>query len=91
MDAAVNYPGAAFTSHAADFHAAQSVPCMDADADNVTGLNQLGLNQLQRFVGDHRVAILARSRRSKHVQPPRGDDADPKRNIAGIYQVNAHR
>ena len=91
VDAAIHDPGSAFTRHASDFHAAQSIAGMDADANDIAGLNEFGLNLFKGLVGNERIAVAGRSSGGKHVQPTRRDHADAERSIAGIDQVDAHR
>ena len=57
VDAAVHDPGSAFARHASDLHASQGIAGMDADAHDVAGLNELGLNLFERLVSDDRIAV----------------------------------
>ena len=52
VDTAIHDPGSAFTRHASDLHAAQSIAGMDADAHNVAGLYAIGLNLFKRLIRD---------------------------------------
>jgi hypothetical protein len=64
---------------------------MDANAHYVASLYELGLNLFKRLVSDHRIAVICRSCSGKYIQPTRGNHPDPKRGIARINQVDAHR
>jgi hypothetical protein len=63
---------------------------MDANANDVAGLNEFGLNLFKRLVSDKRITVVGRSRSGKHVQPTRSDHADPERGITRINKVDAH-
>ena len=56
VNAAVDHPGAACARHAADLVAAQCIAGVHADADNVAGLDGLGVDLLQGFVDQNGVA-----------------------------------
>jgi hypothetical protein len=91
MDTAIDDPGAAFAGHPSDRHASQSVACVDANANDVAALYELGLNLFERLVSDNRISVARRSCGSKHVQPARGNHPYTKRGVAGINQMDAHR
>ena len=52
VDAAVDDPGSALAGDAADFVAAQGVAGVDADADNVAGLDGFGGDLFERLVDE---------------------------------------
>src|SRR6516165_6645507 len=54
VDSAIHDPGATFAGETANFHAAQSVGGVDADADDVAVLNTGGINLREGFVDDDR-------------------------------------
>ncbi len=56
VDAAVDDPGSALAGHAADLVAAQGVAGVDADADDVAGLDGVGDDLLERLVDEDGVA-----------------------------------
>ena len=90
VDPAEDDPGPALARDPADFVAAQRVACVNADPDDVAGLNRRVIQHLQRFVRDERIAELARGRRRKDVKPSRRNDTDTEREMAGIDQVHLH-
>ena len=59
MDAPVHNPSSALARHAPHLHASQCIAGMDADAHDVAGLDELGLNLFQCFVSNDRIAVLA--------------------------------
>jgi hypothetical protein len=61
---------------------------MDADPDHITGVNGAEVHRLERFVGDDRVAVLARGRSGNDEQPARRDDADAEGNVARIDEMH---
>ena len=73
----------------ADLVAAQRVAGVDADADDVAGTHARGVEYLERFVADDRVAAL-RGRGGQHIQPARRDDGHAERDMAGIDKMYAH-
>jgi hypothetical protein len=56
VDTAVDDPGSALAGDASDFVAAERVAGVDADADNVAGLDGFGSNLLERFVDQDRIS-----------------------------------
>ncbi len=73
-----------------DLVAAQRVARVDADADDVAGGDDRRVERFERFVGDD---ADRRTRAGcglcQHVQPAGRDDADAKRHVARIDQMNA--
>ena len=61
VDTPIHDPGSAFTRHASDLHASQSVAGMDANAHYVAALYDFGLNRFKRLVRDDRIAVAGRS------------------------------
>ena len=72
----------------ADLVAAQRIAGMDADADDVAGVEGAEIERLERFVGDDRVAELARGRGGDDVEPARRDDADAEGDVARIDEMH---
>ena len=91
VNAAVDDVGASGPRQPSDFVAAQRVDRVNADSDDVAGLDRVFVELVQRFVDQHRVAVTRRRRRGQHVQPSRGDDGGAERHVARIDQVNSHR
>ncbi len=56
MDAAVDNPGSAFACDAADFVAAEGVAGVDADSDDVAGLDGFGDDLFEGFVDEDGIA-----------------------------------
>ena len=63
VDAAIDDGGAALFRELADFIAAQRIAGMDADADDVAGLYLGGVDLLDRFIHQDRIAYMARGLR----------------------------
>ncbi len=91
VDAAVDDPCAALAGHAPDLVAAQGVAGVDADADDVAGMNGLGYDLFEGLIDEDGVAGDGGCSCCKDKQPARRDDGRAKRIITGIDQVNAHR
>ena len=89
VNAAINDPGAAAASHAADSVSAERIAGVHADADDVAGLNGLGHNLLERLIDENGIADGTGCRGCKHEEPTRSDDGGAKGIIAGIDQMNA--
>ena len=90
VNASEHHVGAALAGHFPDFVAAERVGGVDADADNIAGLNLIRVYRLQGLVDQAGIAKARRCRRCKHIQPARGNDRGAKRNFTGIDEVNAH-
>ncbi len=89
VNSAVDDPGAAGARHAADRVAAQGVAGVDADADDVAGLNGLGHNLLERFIDENGISDDGGRGGGKHEEPARRDDRGAKGIVAGIDEMNA--
>ena len=63
---------------------------MDADADDVAGLDRVFLDRVQRFVDQQRCSVTGRRGRGEDVLPPRRNHGGAKRYVAWIDEVNAH-
>src|SRR5207237_7097577 len=70
--------------------AAQRVGRVDADTNNIAGLNASGIHGTQGFIDKRGIAKDFGSCRRKHVQPTRRDYRGPERDFAGINEMNAH-
>ncbi len=90
VNAAVDDPRAAAARHPAHLVAAQSVAGVDADADNVAGLNGLRDDLLERFIDEDGIAGRLWRGGGKNKQPARRDDRRSKRIVAWVDQMNAH-
>ncbi len=90
MNAAVDDPCAAFAGHAADLVSAQRIAGVDADADDVAGLDGGGVDRFERLVNEDGVAGNLWRGGGKDEKPARGDDSGAKGVVAGIYEMNAH-
>ena len=90
VNSAIDDPGAAGAGHAADGVAAQGIAGVDADADDVAGLNGLGHNLLERFIDENGIADRSGRGGGEHEEPAGRDDRGAKGIVAGIDQMNAH-
>ena len=90
MDSPEHNPGAALACRAADFVSSQCVAGVNADTDDVAGLNTLQVEVFQSFIADFGIAERLVGRSGEHVQPSRRDDCRAERSIAGIDEVDAH-
>jgi hypothetical protein len=90
VNAAIDDPGAAGARHAADRVSAQGIAGVDADADDVAGLNGLGHNLLERLIDEDGISDGTRCGGCKHEEPTRRDDRGAKGIVAGIDEMNAH-
>ena len=88
VNAAEHNPGTACSRHLADRVAAQRIPCVNADADHVSGRHVRGVDGIQRFVDDVGISPPNAGGRSQHVQPSRGDDGDAERHVARVDQMD---
>lgn len=89
VDATVDDPGSAFARDVANFIAAQGIAGMDADTDNVAGLDGVGDDLFERFVDQDWVAGGGWGRGGQNEEPPGGDDGSTEGVVAGIYEMNA--
>jgi hypothetical protein len=90
MNSAVDDPGSPLAGHSADFIAAKSIPRVNADADDISGLNALGHNLFQGFVDQNGIPNGKWRRCCEHKQPSGGNDGSTKGVVARIYEMNAH-
>jgi hypothetical protein len=67
VDTSIHHPGSAFPRHAADLHASQSIAGVDANAYDVAGLYEFGMNLFKSLVSDNRIAVFDRTCRRKYV------------------------
>ncbi len=66
VNSAIDHPGAAAASHAADRVSAQGIAGVDADANDVAGLNRLGHNLFERFIDENGISDGQRRGGCKH-------------------------
>ena len=90
VDPAVNHECAGLARQLPHLVSAQGVAGMDADAHHVTGLDLARCHRFEHFVGEPRRAERRRGCACEHVQPAWRDDANAKRDMTGINEVNAH-
>jgi hypothetical protein len=88
VDTAVDDPATALAGHAAYFVAAKGVAGVDADADDVTGLDGFGDDLFEGFVDEDGVASDLRGCCGENKEPTWRDNCGPKRVVAGIYEMN---
>jgi hypothetical protein len=88
VDAAVDDPGSAFAGDAADFVTAEGVAGMDADADDVAGLDGFGGDLFEGLVDEDGISCGRRCGCGENEEPTGGDYGGPKGVIAGIYEMN---
>jgi hypothetical protein len=84
VNATVDDQRAAFTGGVADLVATQRVTGVNADTDNVAGLDGRRLEHFERLVDDHRIAEARRCSGSQHIQPPRCNHTDAERDMTRI-------
>ncbi len=65
---------AARAGFASDLVSAQGVAGVDADADDVAGLDGRGIERIERLVAEDGIAAVKRRGGGEDVEPPRGDD-----------------
>ena len=90
MDPAVDDPGSALAGHAAYLIAAQGVAGVDADADDVTGLDGAGIDGFDGFIDEDGVAGKGGGGSGKDEEPAGRDDCGAEGIVAGVHEVNAH-
>ena len=90
VDAAVHDPRPALARPLAEGVADQRVAGVDADADDVAGLDPAVVERLEALVDHDRIAPLAGGRGREHVQPAGGDDGYAEREVAGVDDEYAH-
>ena len=83
--------GARRSRGVADLVAPQRVAGVDADADDVAGLDGGGVDRVERFVHDDGIAELGWRRRRDDIQPARRNNADAERDVAWVDEMNSHR
>ena len=89
MDAAVDDPGSALSSDAAYFVAAKSVAGVDADADEVAGLDGFGEDLLDGFIDEDGVAGCGWGSGGEDEKPTWSDDGGTEGVVAGVDEMNA--
>src|ERR1700733_5477266 len=90
VNAAVDDPCSAGAGHAADLVAAQCVAGVDADADDVAGLDGFGDDLFEGLIDEDGVAGDFRCGRGEHEKPSRGDDRGAKGIVRGVYETYTH-
>src|ERR1700733_14170729 len=90
VNTAIDHPSAALPRQAANLVAAQGVPGVNTDADEVSALDGRGHQRFECLVDDEGIAKRERGGCSQDVQPAGGDDRGTKRMIAGIDEENSH-
>jgi hypothetical protein len=61
---------------------------VDADADDITGMDGFRVDLFERFIDEDGVANDGGCGSSENEEPTWRNDCGPKRIIAGIYKVN---
>jgi hypothetical protein len=89
--AAVHHARAALLHTLANLVTAKGVAGVNADPDDVTGLNAVEFQLFQRLVDDLRRAIGGWRRPRQHEEPTRRDDADAERQVARVDEMHSHR
>ena len=59
-------------------------------ADDVAGLHGVQVERFQRLVDDMWSTMHGRCRTGQHEEPPRRDDANAERQLAGINEMDHH-
>jgi hypothetical protein len=91
VDAPIHDRGPSSTGAPANLVSAEGIAGVNTDTDNVTRIDRIDLEGRQRFVGNARCAVRGWRCARQHKQPPWCDDANPKREMARIDQMNGHR
>ena len=90
MDSPEHDPGAALACRASDLVSSQGVAGVNANADDVAGLDALQIEMFQSFIADFGIAERLIGRGGQNVQPSWRDDCGPEGGIAWIDKMNAH-
>ncbi len=90
MNSAEHHLRTRFACQFADLVAAERVPGVNPDADDIARGDRRRVERLQRFVRDQWIPVAARRGLGEHVQPARGDDAGAEGNVARIDQMDVH-
>jgi len=76
------------TSHQApQFIASAGIAGMDADSDDVAGVDSFCAKRLDRFIDDDRIAERPGSRPGKNIKPAGRDYADTETYVTRTYQI----
>jgi hypothetical protein len=89
VNPAVDDPGTALARQLPYFVSAARIAGMNSDAHDVAWLDGGGIDRIERFVNDDRVAPFSTGGGGQHIQPSRCDDRHAKRYMARIEQVDA--
>jgi hypothetical protein len=90
VNAAEYHKRAARSGGSSDLIPAQRISSMDADSDDISNLNGVLVDRLERLVDEQRRAMTCGGRSGENVHPPWGDHGGAKRHIARIDEMNAH-
>ena len=90
VDAAEHDARAARAHALPDLVAAKRVAGVNADADDVAGLNARPYRTLPGFRRRSGRAIRGRCRARQHEQPTGRDDADAEREMAWVHKMDSH-
>jgi hypothetical protein len=90
MDPAEHDPRPALARQTPYLVSAQRIARVNPDSDHVPGLDRQRIEHFERLVTDDRVSELGGGGASENVQPPRGDNANAKGQMAGINQMHVH-
>ena len=63
---------------------------MNADADDVAGLDERGIERIERLVRDKGIAPLERCGCGQYIQPAWRDHGHAEGNVARIDEMDAH-
>src|SRR5579864_5998627 len=88
VDAAKDHPGAPAPRQLPNLVPTQRIAGVNANSNNITGMNSERLERLQGFIYKVRASVRIGSGSGQHIQPPRRYDRRPKRHIARIDQMN---
>ena len=75
----------------ADLVAAKRIAGVDPDSDDVTGVDRVEIEWLERLINDVRRTVRGRRGRAEHEQPARRDHANAEREMARVHQMDGHR
>ena len=90
MNSAINDEGAALFGKAADCIAAQGIPGMNSNADDIAGLHTVHIQLSHRLVPNDWVAEITRGGRGQNKKPSWCYDRSTEGSIAGVDEMNFH-
>jgi hypothetical protein len=90
VDASENDVGAALASHLSNLVPAKGIGGVDANSDDISGMNVGWFDGLKSFVNQNGIPKAGGGCSGQNIEPSRSNDRGAERNIAGINQMNSH-